>query len=166
MASWNFTVQKINESFDQLARWYRDFMHRTEISFRALHERIAFLEERQASQRPTDEQLERVLRRILAEKFAGRETQRTEDLNATTPAYFVEKPGDDMVVPEAIPIEIASIQVDPEAIPSRTYSETLRMLENKLPSFPSINLEKTMATDSSRDSETPPPTHRRHDRPW
>lgn len=43
-------------------------MHRTELCFRALHHRITRLEERELLQGPTDEQVERVLRKILAEK--------------------------------------------------------------------------------------------------
>lgn len=46
-----------------------EFMHRTEACFRALHERVVRLEqERELYMRPTDDQVERVLRKILAEK--------------------------------------------------------------------------------------------------
>jgi hypothetical protein len=46
-----------------------EFMHRTELCFRALHDRITWLEERVVWQgAPSDEQVERVLRKILAEK--------------------------------------------------------------------------------------------------
>lgn len=161
--SWNYTVHLINAQFERLANWYREFMHRTEQSFQTLHERILNLENRQPWTRPSDEQVERVLRKILAEKFADAEIQRVDGPNAMQAGhYFVEDPKQELVLPKVIPFELATIDADPEtAVPSKAYGETLKMLENSLPNFPRVDLRKPSDTDSndvkSPQSPQPPP---------
>ncbi|KAF2109210.1 hypothetical protein BDV96DRAFT_471639, partial [Lophiotrema nucula] len=139
--SWNYTVHQINNSFNRIATWYRDFMHRTEQSFRQLHERMLYLEERQAWQGPSDDQVERVLRKILADKFGDPGLQRVENPNVMRKgASFVEKPNPDFVAPEPIPIEDGQLEVDPSAVPSKAYGETMQILEHKLTTFPNTDL--------------------------
>jgi hypothetical protein len=54
--SWHYVVANINTAFKQMVDWYRIFMEKTESSFVALHERVLYLEQRQAWQGPSDEQ--------------------------------------------------------------------------------------------------------------
>lgn len=174
--SWNFTVAKINQCLEQLAVWYQEFMHRTERSFRALHERIMYLEERQAWQGPSDEQVERILRKILAERFADAGVQRVENPNVMKDsAYFVENPKQEEMIPKAIPFDVASILVDQTEVPSKTYAKTLELLESKLPGFPNVDLNKPVQDGQSRDPKSSPGEFRRpkvpsnteqHGKPW
>ncbi|CAO2657402.1 Nn.00g035280.m01.CDS01 [Neocucurbitaria sp. VM-36] len=132
--SWTFQLQNINRSFERIAAC-TEFMHRTELSFRALHERITFLEDRQAWQGPSDEQVDRVLRKILAEKFSDAGMQRVQNPNTMKDGdYFVENPKD-LAIPRPIAIDPASLLVEPEAVPSKTYADTLDMLESRLSRF-------------------------------
>jgi hypothetical protein len=115
-------------------------MHRTERCFRQLHERIVRLETGQASQTPTDEQIERVLRKILAERFSDpaihhhkkRDTMQDGD-------YFVRDPND-TPYPKLVKMDIASLIVSPESVPSQAYTETFRMLESRLNTYPGPDL--------------------------
>jgi hypothetical protein len=115
-------------------------MHRTERCFRQLHERIVRLESGQTSQGPTDEQVERVLRKILAEKFSDppihhhKKRDTMQDGN-----YFVRDPNDSPY-PKPVKIDVASLLVSPESVPSQAYAETFHMLENRLNTFPSTDL--------------------------
>ncbi|KAJ4374111.1 hypothetical protein N0V83_002850 [Neocucurbitaria cava] len=112
-----------------------EFMHRTELSFRALHERIMFLENRQAWEGPSDEQVERVLRKILAEKFSDAGMQQVQNPNIMKDGdYFVENLKT-LASPRPISIDPASLLVEPEAVPSKAYAETLDMLESRLSRF-------------------------------
>lgn len=116
-----------------------EFLQRTEDCFRALHERISYLEQRQAWQGPSDEQVERVLRKILAERFANDEPPRTDSMNLLK--------GHDLFIEEAknrstirpIHIDVASLFVEPESVPSKAYAETFQMLEGRLDEYPRIN---------------------------
>jgi hypothetical protein len=47
------------------------------LCFRALNDRIIWLEKREAGQAPSDEQVERVLRKILAEKCTYTQRMKT-----------------------------------------------------------------------------------------
>ena len=115
-------------------------MHRTERCFRQLHERIVRLESGQTSQGPTDEQVERVLRKILAEKFSGppihhhKKRDTMQDGN-----YFVRDPNDSPY-PKPVKIDVASLLVSPDSVPSQAYAETFHMLENRLNTFPGTDL--------------------------
>jgi hypothetical protein len=105
---------------------------------RAIHERIVYLEERQVVQGPSDEQVERVLRRILAEKFSSNRTERVKTTNVLNgDDYFVEN-RKDMAVSRPVAFDLASLLVDPESVPSKAYAETFQMLENRLACFPHI----------------------------
>ncbi|KAF2007208.1 hypothetical protein P154DRAFT_115063 [Amniculicola lignicola CBS 123094] len=150
--SWNYTVHRINQSFDQITVWYQDFMKRTEQSFRYLHQRIAYLEERDATQGPSDEQVERILRKILAEKFAGAgvNSHATKDHPS-----FVERRPEELAIPRAIPIDIATLEVDPSAVPSEQYRNTFAMLEGSLQRFPNVDLKPTR-NDQSRRMDAKP----------
>jgi hypothetical protein len=125
-----------------------EFMHRTELCFRSLHERIIRLEERQAWQKPSDEQLERVLRKILAERFTDGERQPVQNPNVTKEEdYFVEDRRKRAVL-SPIVIDPASLFVEPDAVPSKAYTDTFNMLDNHLAGFPNINMKKTIAEDT------------------
>ncbi|KAH7078327.1 hypothetical protein FB567DRAFT_132658 [Paraphoma chrysanthemicola] len=141
--SWNFQLQKINQSFERIASWYFEFMHRTELCFRALHERIMSLEERQALEGPSDEQVERVLRKILAEKFSyvGKE-QFERSAGVKEEAYFVEHLRY-RSIPVPVAVDPASLFVDPEDVPSKQYAETFRMLESRLEDYPCFDEEES-----------------------
>lgn len=174
--SWNYAVAQINQSLEQLALWYREFMHRTEQSFRAIHERVMFLEQRQAWKGPSDEQVERILRKILAERFADAGVQRVENPNVMKDSdYFVENPKEDAIIPKAIAIDVASLQVDAKAVPSKAYGQTLQMLESRLPGFPNVDLGKSGYDDPVQDPKDPsnefkrpalPSDNRQQRKPW
>ncbi|OAL56858.1 hypothetical protein IQ07DRAFT_495575 [Pyrenochaeta sp. DS3sAY3a] len=134
--SWTFHLQNINRSFERIAAWYTEFMHRTELCFRSLHQRVVYLEERQAWRGPTDEQVERVLRKILAEKFSDAGPQMQENIHAMKEEdYFVEHPKG-LAMLRSITIDPASLLVEPDAVPSKAYAETFQMLENRLQTYP------------------------------
>jgi hypothetical protein len=116
-----------------------------------MHQRILKIEEQGAHQGPSDEQVERVLRKILAERFADSSAHREGISNiAKEGGYFVQPPKEDMTIPHAIPIDVHSLLVDPNAMPSKTYAETMQMLEGRLPAFPEVDLS-TEQGDQSQD---------------
>ncbi|KAI8937537.1 hypothetical protein NX059_005255 [Plenodomus lindquistii] len=136
MMSWSFQLQSINHSFERIASWYKEFMHRTEMCFRELHERIMALEERQASHGPTDEQVERVLRKILTERFSLPVTQPT---GTARDAASTDALGGDrrfLGYPRPVMVDPASLVVEPDCVPSKAYVETFHMLESRLATFP------------------------------
>ncbi|RMZ72887.1 hypothetical protein GMOD_00009666 [Pyrenophora seminiperda CCB06] len=136
--SFSYQLQKINQSFDQIAAWYQEFMRRTEMCIRKLHERLELLEQRSPVpvQAPTDEQLERVLRKILAERFSDPGMQpMKKDGPVQDPGWFVKDP-----YPKSIKMDVTSLLVSPEAVPSRAYTETFRMLERELDGYPGDHL--------------------------
>jgi hypothetical protein len=151
-------------------------MQRTEQSFRAMHQRLMYLEEREAWRGPSDEQLERVLRKILAEKFNDANVQQGEQApNALKNVeYFVERPKEDASIPKAIPINMAALQVDAAAVPSENYQQTLRMLESEIVDFPHVDLSRNTQRDSVHDQKDPSSDFKRpkqpssvnHARPW
>ncbi|KAF1832742.1 hypothetical protein BDW02DRAFT_411569 [Decorospora gaudefroyi] len=149
--SWSFQLQKINQSFDQIASWYREFIHRTELCFRQFHERITRLEEQQNFPGPTDEQVERVMRKILSEKFADPTIHHVEkDRNPTKDRdAFVGNPNDFPLSK----IDVASLLVSPESIPSKTYTETFQMLESRLDGYPDIEPD-IVARDGNEDAKS------------
>lgn len=124
-----------------------EFMHRTELCFRAQHERIVYLEDRQAWQGPTDEQVERVLRKILAERFSDAGMQRVENPSAMKESdYFVENQKH-LAMVRPIAIDPASLIVEPDAVPSKAYAETFEMLESRLARFPHIESNEPTQAD-------------------
>lgn len=124
-----------------------DFLQRTEDSLRALHNRVLYLEERQAWQGPSDEQLERVLRKILAERFANDGPQRTDSMNlGKSSDFFIEDARNRSSI-RPITIDAASLFVEPESVPSRAYAETFQMLEGRLTDYP--RLEESADRDAS-----------------
>lgn len=125
-----------------------EFMHRTEIGFRALHERLMYLEDRQAWQGPSDEQVERVLRKILAEKFSDAGVQHVENPNAMKESdYFVENQKH-LAIVRPVVIDPASLLVEPDAVPSKAYAETFHMLENRLARFPHMESNQPTEEDT------------------
>ncbi|KAF2264364.1 hypothetical protein CC78DRAFT_233649 [Lojkania enalia] len=174
--SWTYAYHQINQSFERIAIWYREFMHRTEQAFREMHQRVTYLEEHHAWPGPSDEQVERILRKILAEKFGNAGVELADNPNTTNERpYFVQKPNDDLAFPKPIPIDGASLAVDPEAIPSKTYGQTFQMLESKLSSFPNMDAQMNSANDHSQESRAIPaqskaitqsPGNQHHIRPW
>ncbi|KAF7564620.1 hypothetical protein PtrM4_040540 [Pyrenophora tritici-repentis] len=99
-------------------------------------ERILLLEQRPPIQAPTDEQLERVLRNILAERFSDpvMHHMKKDDV-ARDEGWFVKDP-----YPKSIKMNVASLLVPPESVPSQTYTDTFRMLEDGLDGFPGEDL--------------------------
>jgi len=150
--SWNYTVHTINRSLEQLAVWYQEFMRKTEQSFQALHQRLVYLEQRAAWSPPSDEQLERVLRKILADKFSD---PPVEDVRSPHPLdtgeFFVQTPREDASVPKPITFDIQALMADVAAVPSEKYIQTLQMLENELPEFPRVELNTNAERDTSQD---------------
>jgi len=134
--SFTYQLQKINQSFDQIAAWYQEFMRRTELCFRKLHDRILLLEQRPPIQAPTDEQLERVLRKILAERFSGPDMHhmKTDD-SVRDERWFIKDP-----FPKSLKMNVASLLVPPDSVPSQAYTDTFRMLEDELDDFPGGDL--------------------------
>ena len=119
-----------------------EFMRRTESCFRAFHERLLQLEERQSWAGPSDEQVERILRKILAERFAGPGIPPPPTSTSTSDdEYFVANPKE-LAFPRPIPIDPASLLVDPDAVPSKAYAETFRMLEGGLSRYPNLELNQ------------------------
>jgi hypothetical protein len=116
-------------------------MHRTELCFRALHERLVRLEDR-TWQGPSDEQVERVLRKILAERFsAGIAQQDQEDQDPSImkeEERFVE---DRRVLAnlKSVHIDPAMLFVHPDTVPSKAYAETMKVLDTRLADFPNID---------------------------
>ncbi|KAK7188772.1 uncharacterized protein CC84DRAFT_1084743 [Paraphaeosphaeria sporulosa] len=168
--SWNYTVNQINLSFERIAQWYQDFLRRSEAAFRALHDRVLVLEQQQASQGPSDEQVERVLRKILAERFGDTSSLRVENPSQIKDVdFFVKPPDDNIPIPRAPLIDPAMLFVDPEAVPSKAYSETFQMLERGLSQYPQIDDAKPVirdATPKEEDDFKPPGLPPNHGRPW
>jgi hypothetical protein len=114
-------------------------MNRTEQCFRKMHERILQLEDRQDWQGPSDEQVERVLRKILTERFSGGTMQPVHHPNIMKEAdYFVEDPRKHPA-PLPVPIDPTFLFVDPESVPSRAYADTIKLLDRRIADFPSID---------------------------
>lgn len=147
----------------------QEFLRRSEDAFRALHERVLYLEQRQAGQGPTDEQVERVLRKILAERFADGGAQRSESLeNARDGQYFV-KPPDNTSIPRAPNINGKLLLVDADAVPSKAYGQTFKMLQKGLSEYPQVDLTKSyQKSDSPENEETFKQSQSPHEhaRPW
>ncbi|KAF1974417.1 hypothetical protein BU23DRAFT_461758 [Bimuria novae-zelandiae CBS 107.79] len=168
--SWSYTVHQINRSLEQIALWYQDFLHRSEAAFRALHDRITYLEQQQqSSQGPSDEQVEQVLRKILADRFSDGATQPTLKPNEGKDGQHFVKPPDSASVPRPPAIDPAALQVDPTAVPSKVYGQTFQMLEKELHRFPQTEVSKsalkatTVKNEGTANCPAPPPDH---GRPW
>lgn len=114
-----------------------EFLQRSEDAFRALHQRISYLEERQVYG-PSDEQVERVLRKILAERFANDGSQRTDSMTLTKGTNFFVEDARERSTIQPITIDAASLFVEPESVPSKAYAETFRMLEGHLTEYPQL----------------------------
>jgi len=144
--SWSFQLQNINRSFERIAGWYTEFMIRTESCFRAFHERILQLEERQTWAGPSDEQVERVLRKILAERFASPGIPAPSS-STSEDEYFVANPKE-LAYPKPIPIDPATLLVEPDSVPSKAYAETIILLENGLRRYPQLEVNHFDQDDS------------------
>lgn len=122
-------------------------MQRTEHCFRALHQRVLILEERQAWQGPSDEQVERVLRKILAEKFSEGTTHFQNPNAMKEQDYFVHDPKK-LAAPRPVAIDPAALLVEPDAVPSKAYADTFRMLERQLVDFPGVDVTRTIQQEA------------------
>lgn len=110
-----------------------------------------YLEERQAWAPPTDEQVERVLRKILAEKFSGAGMQPVENPNTMRDGdYFVEN-RKDLAILRPVSFDPAALLVEPEAVPSKAYAETIQMLESQLTQFPRMGMNRSPHEEGARD---------------
>lgn len=133
-------------------------------------ERITYLEQQQqSSQGPSDEQVERVLRKILAERFGnGATSQAPNPSPAKDVAHFV-KPLDSTSIPRAPPIDPTKLQVDPEAVPSRAYGHTLQMLERGLSQYPQTDVSRSAITSTpvkEEEASAPSGIPNNHGRVW
>ncbi|KAL1612929.1 hypothetical protein SLS60_001159 [Paraconiothyrium brasiliense] len=150
----------------------QDFLRRSEAAFRALHERVLLLEQRQASQGPSDEQVERVLRKILAERFGDAGIHGVDSPTLSKDVeYFVKPPDSSISIPRAPPIDPMMLLVDPDAVPSKAYGQTFQMLERGLGQYPQVDLEdaKPVIRDTSSNDEVifqRPELPPNHGRPW
>ncbi|KAJ4358392.1 uncharacterized protein N0V89_002974 [Didymosphaeria variabile] len=148
----------------------QDFLRRSEAAFRALHERVLFLEQQQASQGPSDEQVERVLRKILAERFGDTGSQGTDTPSLSKDVeYFVQPPDNSTSIPRAPPIDPMMLIVDPDAVPSKAYGQTFQMLEKGLSQYPQLEDAKPVVRDTTPNDEVifkRPPFPPNHGRPW
>jgi hypothetical protein len=130
-------------------------MQRVESSFQALHERLCYLEQRQAAQGPTDEQVERVLRKILAERFAEPGTQRLDNAEKSMSSEWLEKiRNPEASIPKTISLDAATLQVDPDAVPSKAYGQALQMLEMGLQKFPQADVTRSALTNGVATGRT------------
>ncbi len=125
-----------------------EFLQRTEDAFRTLHQRVLYLEERQI-QGPSDEQLERVLRRILAERFAGDGSHRTDSMDVAKGSNFFLEGAKNQPTITPINIDPAALFVEPESVPSRVYAETFRMLQGRLAEFPNTHQQEPVESDAA-----------------
>ena len=123
-------------------------MQRTEDAFLALHQRISYLEERQA-RGPSDEQVERVLRKILAERFASDNSHRTDSMDMVKGSNFFVEDAKNRSTIRPINIDAASLFVEPESVPSRAYAETFQMLEGRLAEYPRMHQQGTVEDHAS-----------------
>jgi hypothetical protein len=135
-----------------------EFLHKTEECFRSLHERILYLEQ-QAWRGPSDEQVERVLRKIIAERFAEAPHFPDTQLPRTDipPAFKQENTFLDsarsLIMSKPIVIDPASLVVEPDSVPSREYAETFQMLEARLVGYPHVDLDEPLDEHSNIKSE-------------
>lgn len=115
-------------------------MRRTELCFQKMNQRILRLEQKHIVQGPTDEQLERVLRKILSERFSPPETRPGKMMDhGQGGAWFVKDPNEHLY-PKSIKMDVASLLVSPESVPSRAYLETFQMLEDDVNDYPGDGL--------------------------
>jgi len=120
-----------------------EFLRRSEVAFRSLHERVLYLEQRQDWQGPSDEQVERVLRKILAERFSDAQVRPLDNPNRLKDGdYFVKPPDGSTSIPRAPSVDPALLVVDPEAVPSKAYGQAFQMLENGLRDYPQVDLTR------------------------
>ena len=158
--SLGFQLEKINKAFEQITIWYKEFMNRTNECFKTMHARQLELEERvgqfehQNWQGPTDEQLERVLRKILAERFADPRGRSVDGMDTTkeTPR-FLDQLKEDLIYPRPLPLDLASLQVDVMAVPSEKYAQDMRMLQGGLEDYPSVNMKAPTPESLDRDTK-------------
>lgn len=158
--SLSYHLEKINKAFEQMTAWYKEFMNRTNECFKTIHARQLQLEDRvaqfehQSWQGPSDEQLERVLRKILAERFAdpnGRSGDGMDTIKATP--RFLDQLKEDLIYPRPIPLDLASLQVDGKEVPSEKYAEDMRMLESELEHFPQTDMNAPTPESIDRDTK-------------
>lgn len=132
-------------------------MHQTEFHFRELHQRLTFLEQRQASQGPTDEQVERVLRKILAERFSGIDAQRHETYTTTRDSGYCGEDRTFMKFPQAIMVDAATLIVNPDCIPSKEFGQTFDILESQLAGYPNESSDSYSHDDEFEDDHDTKP---------
>jgi len=139
-------------------------MQRVEASFRALHERIEYLERHQTGQGPSDEQVERVLRKILAERFGAAGSPRFDNSTQSNDGGFsVKRPNTESSIPRTISFDPATLQVDPDAVPSKAYGQAFQMLEKGLQKFPQVDVTESALNGGNpahqNDTEFKPARH-------
>jgi hypothetical protein len=114
-------------------------MERIELSFRALHERVMRLEDQQARQGPSDEQVERVLRKILAERFSENSSLSVQNPHIMKEEDYFVLDRRDRTIPSPIRFDPRSLLVDPDAVPSKAYADTFKLLNRRLAEFPDLD---------------------------
>lgn len=124
-----------------------EFLQRSEDAFRALHQRVSYLEEKQ-TYGPSDEQVERVLRKILAERFANDGPHRTDSMNLVKGSDLSVEDAKSRSTIRPVTINAASLFVEPDSVPSKAYAETFQMLEGRLTEYPRIYQEEPVEDDA------------------
>jgi hypothetical protein len=115
-----------------------------------MHERISQLENRQEWQGPSDEQVERVLRKILVDRFSDGTMQPVQHPNIMKETdYFIE---DLRRQPAPLPVlmDPASLITDPESVPSKAYADTIKLLDKRIAQFPNFD-HKSYEHGDTRD---------------
>ncbi|KAF1913610.1 hypothetical protein BDU57DRAFT_580028 [Ampelomyces quisqualis] len=135
--SLSFQLQKINQSIELIASWYHQFMHRTEVYFRNLHERVLRLESQPHA--PSDEQVERVLRKILADRFSDGIAQEVHSPDILNKEDCLVDAQNELANFKPIHVDPALLLVDPNAVPSKAYVETMKLHDRGLDEFPKLD---------------------------
>jgi hypothetical protein len=189
--SFTYQVTQMNSSLEDMVKYFDEYMTRTEQAFQAMHQRLIYLERRlDTSDRSalSDAQVERVLRKIMAEKFAmeGNPTPHSEvsefmhpqdgpdprfhQLPARRPegGSFIMK--DDLIVPKRVDVDLKKLLVDPEAMPTPAFGRDMERLQHNIRDFPQLDPNKRpkagklqpSGRNSERNSDGYSPPNKRH----
>jgi hypothetical protein len=97
------------------------------------------LEDQQARQGPSDEQVERVLRKILAERFSENSSLSVQNPHIMKEEDYFVLDRRDRTIPSPIRFDPRSLLVDPDAVPSKAYADTFKLLNRRLAEFPDLD---------------------------
>jgi hypothetical protein len=123
-------------------------MHRTNAYLESFNLRIQRLEN-QSTHAPSDEQVERVLRKILAEKFSGGITQHVQSPDTLKEEDCFADAQKELANFKPIQVDTALLLVDPDAVPSKAYEETMKMLDGALADYPRFDRHRAASPDKN-----------------